>query len=29
MNPLLLDPSQSFEGASSLGIAGRKVSNTQ
>ena len=29
MNPLLLDPFESFEGASPQGLAARKVGNTQ
>lgn len=29
MNPLLLDPFESFEGASPQGLAARKVSNIQ
>ena len=29
MDPLLLDPSETFEGANPQGIAGRKVRNTQ
>ena len=29
MNPLLLDPSETFKGASPRGLAARKVSNFQ